>query len=232
VATGRRPIEAAMGATATTPIVVPFASDLLTAGNLPGLARPTANITGLTAIAPELSGKRLELLKETVPKASRVAVLWSSAKAKAVKWGPTETASQALGFKLQSVETQSGDDLHRAFSRMREQDANALLVFNDGVTSTHREEIVTFASKGRLPAVYELSSFVSAGGLMAYGPNVPGMFRRSAAYVDKILKGAKPADLPVEQPTTFELVINLKTAKALGLTIPPTVLARADEVIE
>jgi putative tryptophan/tyrosine transport system substrate-binding protein len=232
VATGRQSIEAAMVATATIPIVVPFTSDLLIAGKLPSLSRPTANITGLTGIAPELSGKRLELLNETVPNASRVAVLWSFAESKAVKWGPTQTASQALGLQLQSVETRGGDDLPRAFSVMRGQDANALLVFNDGITATNRKAIVTFASKNRLPAMYELKNFVSAGGLMAYGPNVPAMFRRAATYVDKILKGAKPSDLPVEQPTKFELVINLKTAKALGLTVPFSLLARADEVID
>lgn len=232
VATGRQSIEAAMVATATIPIVVPFTSDLLIAGKLPELARPTANMTGLTAIAPELSGKRLELLKEMVPNTSRVAVLWSFAESKAVKWGPTQAASQALGLELQSVETRGGDDLPRAFSLMRGQGASALLVFNDGITATHRKAIVTLASRDRLPAMYELNNFVSAGGLMAYGPNVPVMFRRAATYVDKILKGAKPSDLPVEQPTKFELVINLKTAKALGLTVPPTLLVRADEVIE
>jgi putative tryptophan/tyrosine transport system substrate-binding protein len=232
VAVGTGPVEAAMGATATIPIVVPFTSDLLTTGKLASLARPTTNITGLTAIAPELSGKRLELLQEAVPKVSRVAVLWSVARAKALKWGPMGTAAQTLGLKLQSLEMRGGDDLPRVFSLMREQGANALLVFNDGVTVSQREAIATLAAKNRLPAMYELSAFVNAGGLMAYGPNLPAMYRRAATYVDRILRGAKPADLPVEQPTKLELVINLKTAKALGLTIPPSLLARADQVIE
>jgi putative ABC transport system substrate-binding protein len=184
VAVGTRPIEAAMSATTTIPIVVAFTSDLLTAGKLGSLARPTGNVTGLTAIAPELSGKRLELLKEAVPKVTRVAVLWGFESSRAIKWGPTQAAAETLGLKLQSVEMRGGDDLPRAFSAMREPRANAMLVFFDGTIAAQRQAIVNFASRNGLPAMYEFGDFVHAGGLMAYGPEMPAMYHRAATYVD------------------------------------------------
>ena len=232
VAGGARTASVAKQATATVPIVVPFTSDLVGAGFVESLARPGGNITGLTAMSPELSGKRLELLKEGVPGISRVAVLWNSVRSKEVKWELMQVAAQTLALKLQSVQVGGPNDVESAFGTIRKERSDALLVFNDSFTSAHRRRIADLASKRRLPAMYEEREFVDAGGVMSYGPHIPTMYRRAASYVDKILKGAKPADLPVEQPTKFELVVNLKTAKALGLTIPRSVLIRADQVIQ
>ncbi len=232
VPSGTRSIRAATQATRTLPIVVPFTSDLVGTGLVASLARPGGNITGLTAMSPELTGKRLEMLKEVVPRVLRVAILWNSVQGKDLKWGPAQAAAQALAVKLQSVQVQGPDDFERAFGAMTRWRAGALLTFNDGFISNSRWRIVELAAKNRLPAMYELKGFVDEGGLMSYGPHVPDMYRRAATYVDKILKGAKPADLPVEQPTRFELVINLKTAKALGLTTPQSVMIRADQVIQ
>jgi putative ABC transport system substrate-binding protein len=232
VPSGIRAIRAANQVTGTVPIVVPFTSDLVATGLVAGLARPGGNITGLTAMSPELTGKRLEMLKEVLPKVSRIAVLWNSVQGKDLKWGEAQGAAQALTVKLQSVQVRGADDFERAFGAMTKGGAQALLTFNDVLTSTNRRWIVELASKNRLPAMYELKAFVDEGGLMSYGPHVPDMWRRAAAHVDKILKGTKPADLPVEQPMRFELVINMKTAKALGITFPPSIMVRADQVIQ
>ncbi len=227
-------VQAARRATSTIPIVMAAVGDPVVTGLVASLARPGGNITGLSLLSPELSGKRLELLREAVPKLSPVAVLWNSANpAMILSFRETQTAAQVLGVSLQSWEVQ-GDpqDFERAFSMISKERPHALVVVLDPFTILHRSRIVELAAKHRLPAMYDVRAFVEAGGLMSYGPSVPDMYRRAATYVDKILKGAKPAELPVEQPTRFELVINLKTAKALGLTIPQSVLIRADQVIQ
>jgi putative ABC transport system substrate-binding protein len=226
---------AAKQATGTIPIVFPVAEPV-TSGLVTSLARPGGNVTGLSVLAPEMAGKSLEFLKQAVPAVSRVAVLWDPG---AFPEGTTrdmrkrvEVAARALGVKLQFVEARGPDDFDRAFSEMTRARAGALTVLGGSMFVSERGRLVDLAAKNRLPVVYTARESVDAGGLMAYGPSVPDLFRRSATYVDKILKGAKPADLPVEQPTKFELVINLKTAKALGLTIPQSLLLRADQVIE
>jgi ABC-type uncharacterized transport system substrate-binding protein len=227
---------AAKQASRTIPIVFSFALDPVTDGLVTSLARPGGNVTGLSFLAPELVGKRLELLKLAVPRVSRVAVLWQpGAQAKRTEQGlqtEARVAARALGVPLQFVEARGPDDFDRAFSDMTRARADALTVLGSAMLFNQRRRLVDLAAKNRLPAAYGLREYVDAGGLMAYGPNGPDMFRRAAIYVDKILKGATPGDLPVEQPTKFELVISLKTAKALGLTIPPSVLGRADQVIE
>jgi putative ABC transport system substrate-binding protein len=227
---------AAKQATRTLPIVFAGAADPVTSGLVTSLARPGANATGLSLLAPELVGKCLELLKQAVPGVSRVAVLWQPGglgerTGKDMLKG-AEAAARALGVRLQFVEARGPADIDRAFSEMTRARAGALTVLGTPMFVVERRRLVDLAAQNRLPAVYPWREFVDAGGLMAYGPNLADMYRRAATYVDKILKGAKPADLPVEQPTKFELVINLKTAKALGLTIPPSVLGRADQVIE
>jgi putative tryptophan/tyrosine transport system substrate-binding protein len=190
-------------------------------------------MTGLSALSPELSGKALGLLKETFRTITRVAILWNPTNtAKVLDFKETQAAAKALGIALQSLEVRSTDDLDRAFEAATRERAEALSVRSDSLVLFHRKRIVEFAGRRRLPAIYELAEFVDAGGLMSYGPQRLDLYRRAATYVDKILKGANPADLPVEQPTKFELVINLKAAKALGLTIPPSVLGRADQVIQ
>ncbi len=229
-----RAIQAAKKATSTIPIVMATVGDPVVTGLVASLARPGGNITGLSLLAPELAGKRLELLKETLPGLSRVAVLWNSASpAMGYTFRETRVAAEQLGVKLQSLEVQ-GDptDFERAFALVIKERPDGLFVTLDAFTSLHRGRIAELAARHRLPAIYELREYVDAGGLMAYGPSSRDLWRRAATYVDKILKGAKPADLPVEQPTKFELIINLKTAKALGLTIPQSVLMRADQVIE
>ena len=226
---------AAKQATGTIPIVFPVAEPV-TSGLVTSLARPGGNITGLSVLAPEMAGKGLEFLKQAVPAVSRVAVLWDPG---AFPEGTTrdmrkrvEVAARALGVKLQFVEARGPDDFDRAFSEMTRARAGALTVLGGSMFVSERGRLVDLAAKNRLPVVYTARESVDAGGLMAYGPSVPDLFRRSATYVDKILKGAKPGDLPIEQPTKFELIINLKTARALGLTIPPSLLQRADQVIE
>ncbi len=227
---------AAKQATRTLPIVFTAAPDPVTDGLVTSLARPGGNVTGLSSIAPELVGKRLELLKQAVPGVSRVAVLWqpggSGERTEKDMLKGAEVAGRALGVRLQFVEARGPADFDRAFSDMTRARAGALTVLASNMILGERRRLAELAAKNRLAAVYPLREFVDAGGLMAYGPDLADVFRRAATYVDKILKGAKPADLPVEQPTKFELVINLKTAKALGLTVPPTLLNRADEVIE
>jgi putative ABC transport system substrate-binding protein len=197
------------------------------------LARPGGNLTGLSVLAPELSGKRLELLKEVVPGLTRVAVLWNAANpANASAWEETQAAARALGLRLHSQEVRGPQDLEGAFALTAKVRPEALLVLQDSVINMYRQQIAEFVTQQHLPSVFFTREWVVAGGLMSYGPSIPDLFRRAATYVDKILKGAKPADLPVEQPRKFELVLNLKTAQALGLTIPPIVLFRADEVIQ
>ena len=198
------------------------------------LARPGGNFTGLTFfVGYELAGKRLALLREAVPKASRVAVLANPANSSTPSnLRETEVAARALGLRLQVFEVRTPDELESAFEAMQREGVEALVQVNDGMLFSQRRRIVDLAARRRLPAIYEDREFVESGGLMSYGVGIAENFRRAATYVDKILKGAKPADLPVEQPTKFELVINLKTAKALGLTLPPAILARADQVID
>jgi putative ABC transport system substrate-binding protein len=228
---------AAKQATRTLPIVFTGATDPVTDGLVTTLARPGGNVTGLsTTTAPEILGKRLELLKQAVPGVTRVAVLWQPGSQgertnKDMLKG-AEVAARALGVRLQVVEVRGPAEFERAFSDMTRARAGALTPVGGSPFFNERRRLVDLAAKNRLPAVYSNREFVDAGGLMAYGANIADLFRRAATYVDKILRGAKPADLPVEQPTKFEFVINLKTAKALGLTIPPSLLLRADEVIQ
>ncbi len=233
VTSGTPAALAAKRATTAIPIVMAVAGDPVGTQLVASLARPGANITGLSLMAPELGGKRLQLLKEVVPGVSRVAVLWNAANPYAVLvWRETEAAARTLGVRLQSLAVRGPDDFEGAFRAATSGRAGALITVEDGLTLSYRTRIVDFAAKSRLPAMYGFREFVDAGGLMSYAADLFDLFRRAATYVDKILKGTKPADLPVEQPTRFELVINLKTAKALGLTIPPSILIRADQVIQ
>ena len=223
---------AAKHATQTIPIVMTTAIDPVGGGLVASLARPGGNLTGLSVLAPELSGKRLELLKEIVPGMTRVAVLWNAANpANAAMWQETQATARALGLLLHSQDVQGPQDLEGAFARTAQARPEALLVLEDALINMHRPQIAEFVTQQHLPSVFVHKEWVVAGGLMSYGPSLPDLFRRAATYVDKILKGAKPADLPVEQPMKFELVLNLKTAQALGLTIPPAILFQADEVI-
>jgi putative ABC transport system substrate-binding protein len=224
---------AAKHATNTIPIVMTVVGEPVQVKLVESLAHPGGNITGLSIIAPELAAKRLDLLKQTLPKLSRVAVLWNSGNAGMhPRFQETQLAARALGLALASVTVQSPDDFERVFGTLSSARPESLLVLADTVTVANRQRTVEFAANNRVPAIYEVRSFVDTGGLMSYGVDLSDHYRRAAVYVDKILKGANPANLPVEQPTKFELVINLKTAKALGLTIPPSLLLRADQVIE
>jgi putative tryptophan/tyrosine transport system substrate-binding protein len=234
VATADVVIAALTRETQTIPIVMVNSTDPVGTGFVASLARPGRNVTGLSNISPELSGKRLELLRQTVLGLSRVAALWNPDVRGAVfDYKETEGAARLMGLELQSVEVSRAEDLDRAFSAVTKQRAQALVLPGvNPVGFMNRGKIATFAQRNRLPAMYPTREYVDAGGLMSYGPNLPDLFRHAAIYVDKILKGAKPADLPVEQPRKFELVINLKTAKALGLTIPQSLLQRADHVIQ
>ncbi len=224
---------AARRATNAIPIVMAVIGDALETGVVPSLARPGGNVTGLSTVVPELEGKRLELLKQALPKLSRLAVLANPANPfVAVAWRQTQRAAETLHIKLQRVDVRQPEEFGNAFSVIANERPDALTVMADRFILTHRAQIIAFGTKSRLPGMFPYWEFVEEGGLMAYGPSYADMFRRSATYVDKILKGVKPADLPVEQPTKFELMINLKTAKTLGLTIPQTLLLRADQVIE
>jgi len=226
-------VRAAKEATRTTPIVMAGLTDPVGAGLIPSLAQPGGNITGLTNIFTELTAKRLELLKEAAPRVTRVAVLWNPTHpGQAIAWQQTQQAAQTLGLVLFSAEVRRPEDFAPAFTAIVVERAEALLVLPDPLTTFHRQQTADFAVKQRLPSMYAASYWVEAGGLLSYGTSFAALWRRAAVYVEKILKGAKPADLPIEQPTKFELVINLKTAKALGLTIPPSLLQRADKVIE
>ena len=219
--------------TQTIPIVMAISIDPVATGFVSSLARPGGNVTGLSAMAPELAAKRLELLKEVVPGLSRVAIMWNTnVPGNLLEYKEAGDAARSMRLQLQSVEVSSVDDFERAFSALKTGGAEALIVAGSGLTSTNAGQIANLAMKHRLPSMVSSRDRVDAGGLIAYGPNLAELWRRAATYVDKILKGAKPGDLPVEQPTKFELIINLKTAKALGLTIPPSLLRRADEVIQ
>jgi putative tryptophan/tyrosine transport system substrate-binding protein len=224
---------AAKNATKTIPIVfILLAADPVAAGLVDSLARPGGNITGITNIAAELGGKRLELLKETVPKLTRVALLWDPQNSGSVQaWKESQTPARELGLQLHSMEVSSADKFEGAFNDAIKARSTAIAVTPTILATSHRKQIVELAAKTRLPAIYAREEFVESGGLMSYGADLDDHYRRAAIYVDKILKGAKPADLPVEQPTKFELIINLKAAKQIVLTIPPNVLARADRVI-
>jgi putative ABC transport system substrate-binding protein len=232
VTSGPASTRAAKGATATIPIVMTFDSDPVGSGYVASLARPGGNITGLSTLAPEISGKQLELLKESVPKLSHVAVLGSSVNpGNAQVLREMEAAARAFSLKLQYLDILDAKNLEAVFRTVSNERADAVVVLAGTVIIGQRAQIAGLAIKRQLPSIYERREFVEAGGLMSYGISIIDLDRRAATYVDKILKGAKPADLPVEQPTKFELVINLKTAKQIGLTIPPNVLARADRVI-
>ncbi len=228
--------RAAKQATSTIPIVVPVMADPVRDGLIASLARPGGNITGSTFLAPELVPKRLQLLKEAVPGASRVAVLWHPGvygeRTMRDMLKETEGAAKTLGVHLQLLEARGPNDFDRAFSAMSSGRADALIVFPSPMFFAEHKRIVDVAAKNRLPAIYPFREAVEAGGLMAYGASIPDLFRRSATHVDKILKGRKPADLPVEQPMRFEFVINMKTAKSLGLTFPQTILIQATELIQ
>jgi ABC-type uncharacterized transport system substrate-binding protein len=233
VTAGSEAILTLKRATAVIPIIMATVMDPVALGITPSLAKPGGNLTGLAILSLELASKRLQLLREAVPRLSRVAVLWNPDNpGNALVLKEVETAAQALGLRWQGFAAQRPDKLVEAFEAVVGAQCNGILAIEDSVLFSHLTRIVESAARSRLPAMYAFRQFADAGGLMSYGPNTPDSFRRAAVYVDKILKGAKPADLPIEQPTRFELVINLKTAKALGLTIPPTLLGRADQVIE
>jgi putative ABC transport system substrate-binding protein len=229
---GATGVREAKNATSTIPIVMSNVSDPVELGFVKSLSRPGGNVTGLSTQAPELSGKRLELLKEIVPNLSRIAVLWqpggpgSSLRAK-----ETEAVARSLGIKTQMIEVKAPAELEGAFAEMKRRQAEALIPLRSPLIGNHADKIIELAAINRLPAIYDEREFIENGGLIFYGPDHNHLFRRAAVFVDKILKGAKPAELPVEQPTKFELIINLKTAKQIGLIIPPNVLARADRVI-
>ena len=237
IVTGGSPgTRAALQATRTVPLVMTVVGDPIEAGFVTSLARPGGNVTGLTQMSPQLSGKRLELLKEAFPTVSRVAVFVDAGLRTQQLFTPLQEAllaAEILGLKLQSLEIRGPNpDWDGAFRAATSQGAGALMTLPGPVVELHRKHVVGLAAKSRLPAIYPTSEFVEAGGLMSYGPDRVDLKRRAATYVDKILKGAKPGDLPVEQPTKFELVVNLKAAKALGLMIPQLLLLRADQVIE
>jgi len=224
---------AAKRATSTIPIVMAFSGDPVGSGLVASLAHPGSNVTGLSGMAPDLAGKRLQLLKELLPGMSRVAVLWNAANAySAHSFKETVDAARMLAVELQSLEVRAPADIDGALEAAMSQHADALIVIEDPLTIDHQAKIAEFAIRNRLPMMAGFKMFADAGGLISYGPNPGDFVRESVGYVAKILQGAKPSDLPVEQPTRFELVINLKTAKALGLTIPPSVLGLANEVIE
>jgi putative ABC transport system substrate-binding protein len=225
-------VTAAKTATETIPIVFLFSGDPVEAGLIDSLARPGRNMTGITWLAFELAGKRLEILKEAVPRVSRVAVLASPAHpGEQRELRETQSTARALGMTLQYNQVRDTADVDAAFDKTVKQNANALLVFPDPVTNAHRKQIAEFAAKRRLPSMFGRKEPVEAGGLISYGPKLEEVYRRIPVHVDKILKGAKPADIPTELPMRFELFINLKTAKQIGLTVPPNLLVRADKVI-
>jgi putative ABC transport system substrate-binding protein len=225
---------AAKNATKTIPLVTVGGGDPVELGLVASLARPGGNITGLSSnLGPEIAGKQLEVLKETVPKVSRMAILWNpTTPGNALALREAEITARALAVELQLLEARSASDFDGAFAAMTTRRAGALLILGDVMFTTHRRRLAALAMKSRLPAIYGGREFVDEGGLLCYGPKLSDNFHRAAVYVDKILKGAKPGDLPIERPTTFQLVVSLKTARALGLTIPPSLLQRADQVID
>jgi putative ABC transport system substrate-binding protein len=230
VASSTREAFAFKNATKTIPIVFNIANDPVVGGLVDSLARPGGNITGVTSIAPVLAGKRLELLKEVIPKLVRVAILWDP-KGSAQTWQESQDAARALGLQLHPIRVSSAGKLEDAFKAATKVQSAALMVAAGSLSSSNAKIVTDLAAKYRLPAVFDRSEFITTGGLMSYGPDRAELYRRAAIFVDKILKGTKPADIPVEQPTKFELIINLKAAKQIGLTIPPNVLERADKVI-
>jgi ABC-type uncharacterized transport system substrate-binding protein len=230
---GTPPSVAAKHATTTIPIVMMGVGDPVGSGLVTSLAQPGGNVTGLSSLSPDLVGKQLEFLKEVLPTVSRVAILWNPANpANTLNVREADVAAQALGVQLHFVEVRGPDAFDSAFAAMTSAHAGALLVIGDRVFRQHRRRLAELAATSRLPTMHNIREYVEAGGLMSYGPNSLDISRRAAYYVDRILKGTKPADLPVEQPTKFELVINLKMAQDLGLTIPPHILVLADEVIK
>jgi putative ABC transport system substrate-binding protein len=231
VVTGNRATKAAKQATSTIPIVVGGAGDLVRAGLVATLAQPGGNITGSTRMATELGGKRIEVLKEAVSKVSRVGVIWSTRQDRD-ELRETETAARQLGVKILPVKVREPNQIQSAYTAMVKERADSLIILHSGFAYSHRKQLLELGEKNQLPSMCEQARWTKAGCLMSYGPDVPYLYRRAAIYVDKILKGAKPADLPVEQPKKFELIINLKTAKQIGVTIPTEVLFRADKVIK
>src|SRR5262245_3601332 len=225
--------KAARRATSTIPIVMAAAGDPIAVGLAASLARPGGNVTGVSAMGPELAPKRLELLKEVAPRVSRLAVLWdSTSSSSALELRATQAGANALGFTVKPIGVKNAGELTRAFALLEKERPDALTMFSGPLTTGYRQLVADFATKHKWPTVFGAKEFVEAGGLMSYSTSFADSFRRAAAYVDKILRGNKPGDLPIEQPTKFELVINLKTAKALGLIIPQSVLLRADQVIQ
>jgi len=233
VTAATEPSLAAQRATRTIPIVMGAGGDPVAAGLIANLARPGGNITGVSNISVDLSGKQLELLKEVTPKSFPVAVLWiPTNRGNTLQMKETETAAHSLELQLRPVGVEGPNDFENAFSLINGAGAHSLVVLNSPIFASQRVRIAELAAKGRVPAIYATSGYVDAGGLMSYGPNVSDLYRRAVVYLDKILKGAKPADLPVERPMKLELVINLKTAKQIGLTIPDSMLYRVDRVIK
>jgi putative ABC transport system substrate-binding protein len=232
VTSGPQASRAVKQATDTLPVVMAVISDPVAEGLVQSLARPGGNITGIAFQNPELTAKRLELLQQVIPKATRIAALSDSTLGRSGGLPELQAAARSLGLELQILKVRGPADFDAAFRSARNARAEGLVVLASPLLAAYRKSLVDLAAKSRLPATYEFRTFVEEGGLMSYGPNSIDMYRRSATYVDKILKGAKPADLPVEQASRFDLVVNLKTAKALGLTIPPSVLERADQVIK
>lgn len=225
-----RPVQAAQQATKSIPIVMCIADDAVKQGFVTNLAHPGGNITGMT-LGSELAGKRLELLREATPRVSRIALLWNPPGSAPDYLKDTQTAARSLGVTLQSVEVRTADDFPNAFAAVLKGRAQALAVGPGQFMFTHQKQVVEFAAKNDLPSVYPWKAPAVAGGLLGYGVNVPHAYHRAAYYVDKILKGAKPGDLPVEQPTEYDFIVNLKAAKTLGITVPESILLRADEVI-
>jgi putative ABC transport system substrate-binding protein len=232
IVAGGSQARVAQRATTTIPIVMPVANDPVGEGLVASLARPGGNVTGLSFLSEELPGKWLELLREAFPGTSRVVVLWHPA-SEAGQLKVAEAAARSLGVHLQLLKVERTEDLQPAFAVAHRDRAEAVVTLSSPFFGAHRTRLVGLAARYRLPAVYPQGEFVTgSGGLMSYGPNLRDLFRRAATYVDKVLKGARPGDLPIEQPTRFELVLNLKTAKALGLSFPPSLLARADEIVQ
>jgi len=234
VAQGRPAVVAAKQATSTVPIVIaPASSDAVATGLIASLPRPGGNVTGLTDELDQLSAKRMEFLRETLPRATRVAVLWNATDpGMNLRYRAIEKAARILNIEVESLALQSPDDFETAFATMARRRPDALFLVTDALTNMNQKRVVEFSAMQRIPAMYESSVVVRQGGLISYGPTPEEMFRRAAAYIDRILKGAKPGDLPAEQPTRYLLTLSVKTAKALGLTIPPAVLLRADHVID
>jgi putative ABC transport system substrate-binding protein len=224
---------AAKRATSTIPIVMCDAGDPVASRLVVSLARPGGNVTGLSLMSPDLAPKRVQMLKELLPALSRVAVLWNAANPYPARvFKETVSAAKSLGIEVDSIQVRGSADFDDAFNLLMKRRPDALIAVEDPLIGAHRKQITDYAVKSRLPSMYGLREYADAGGLMSYGPNLVELRRRAAGYVDQIIKGAKPADMPIQQPTKFEMIINLNTAKALGLTVPPSLLARADEMIE